>query len=281
MRIALLSLGTYGDVLPFVILGKALQKRGHDVSIATAQNYASLIQTSGLIFYPLEVDYQELLNSDEGRKLLKANPFAIQKHLNTMIYPLIEQSLNKFYHLAKQSDKIVYHVKTMSDAFSDQFPGKMFRAMFVPAVQPTRDFLNPAFAGFHIPSFLNKASYKLTDVSMQILSKPIKNFRKANGLPEKYRKADTPFIYGVSPAFLSKPADYPANTCFTGFWFSEGTEDMDNDLHDFLKSGNPPVAITFGSMPFQSKVGMVDLLNSLTSELELRVVVVQGWGLDG
>jgi sterol 3beta-glucosyltransferase len=280
MRIALLSLGTYGDVLPFVILGKALKNRGHDVSIVTAENYASFIRDSGLTFFPIEVDYQELVNSDEGKKLLKANPFAIQKNLNTVIYPLIEQSLSAFYCLAKRSDKVVYHVKTMADAFSDQFPGKMIRAMLVPAVQPTRDFPNPAFAGFPIPSFLNKASYKLTDLSMQIVSKPIKNFRKSHGLPQKYRKAETPFIYGLSPAFLRKPADYPRETCFTGFWFSDGAEDIDDDLHDFLQSGEPPLVITFGSMPFQSKAKLVDLFNSLTSELGVRLVVVKGWGLD-
>jgi sterol 3beta-glucosyltransferase len=280
MRIALLSLGTYGDVLPFVILGKALKNRGHDVHIATGKNYASLIQTSGLTFFPIEADYQEMLNSDEGKELLKANPFAIRKNLGTMIYPLMEQSLSKFYSLAKQSDKVVYHVKTMADVFSDQFPGKMIRAMLVPAVQPTRDFPNPAFAGFHIPFFLNKASYKLTDLSIRMFAKPITSFRKSNGLPKEYRKVETPFIYGLSPAFLQKPADYPNETFFTGFWFNDSTEDIDSDLEDFLQSGDPPVVITFGSMPFWSKVRLVDLLNSLTSELGIRLVVVKGWGWD-
>lgn len=280
MRIALLTLGTYGDVLPFAILGKELKKHGHEVVISTAKNYASLIQSFGLTFSPIEVDYQELLKSDNGKKLLKANLFAIQKNLNTSIYPLIEHSLSKFYSLAKQSDKVIYHVKTMADAFSDQFPEKMIRAMLVPAVQPTQDFPNPAFAGFHIPTFLNKASYKLTDLSIQMLSKPIKNFRKHNELSEKYRKVETPFIYGVSSSFLSKPDDYPNQSFFTGFWFSDSTTNIDNDLNDFLQSGEPPIVITFGSMPFKTKGKLTDLLNSLTSELGIRLVVIKGWGID-
>jgi sterol 3beta-glucosyltransferase len=280
MRIALLSLGTYGDVLPFVILGKALKDHGHDVVISTAQNYASLIQESGLSFNPIEVDYQELVKSDEGKKLLKANPFAIQKSLNTLIYPLIEQSLNEFYSLTKQCDKVVYHVKTMADVFADQFPAKMIRAMPVPAVQPTQAFPNPAFAGFHIPTFLNKASYMLNDLSIQMIAKPIKNFRRSNGLSEKYRKVESPFIYGVSPSFLPQPDDYPDKSYFTGFWFSDSTADLDHDLKDFIQAGEPPVLITFGSMPFQSKVQLADLLDSLTTELGIRLVVIKGWGLD-
>lgn len=279
MKIALLTLGTYGDVLPFSILGKALKTRGHEVIISTAKNYASLIQDSGLTFTPIEVDYQQLLKSDNGQKLLKANPFTIRKNLNTLIYPLIEQSLNQFYNLARQSDRVVYHLKTMADIFADQFPEKMIRAMLVPAVQPTKDFPNPAFAGLHIPPFLNKASYKLTDFSMQILSKPLKSFRKQHGLGENYRKVESPFIYGVSPSFLPKPADYPDQSFFTGFWFSDSATDMDDDLRDFLQSGEPPLLISFGSMPFKSKVKMADLLNALISQLEVRLVVIKGWGI--
>jgi sterol 3beta-glucosyltransferase len=37
MKIALLTLGTRGDVQPYAVLGQALKERGHDVTLSTFQ----------------------------------------------------------------------------------------------------------------------------------------------------------------------------------------------------------------------------------------------------
>jgi sterol 3beta-glucosyltransferase len=41
MRIAVLSLGSRGDVQPLVALAAELEKRGHDVRLATHANFAN------------------------------------------------------------------------------------------------------------------------------------------------------------------------------------------------------------------------------------------------
>jgi sterol 3beta-glucosyltransferase len=163
MKIAILTLGTRGDVQPYAVLGQALKQRGHQVTLSTAKNFEQLVKSYGLDFVPVEADYQAILQSEEGKKIMKGNPFAIRRNLDQWIYPLIRQSLTEFYNLAKESDRVVYHVKTMADSFADLFPEKMIRAMVVPAVQPTIEFANPAFSELPTPSFLNRFSYKLTD----------------------------------------------------------------------------------------------------------------------
>jgi len=138
-----ISHGTRGDVQPFAILGQALRMSGHRVILSTSKNFKSLVQSYDLDFIPIENDYEELLNSEEGRKLLKANPFAIKRNLRTYIYPLVQKSLQQFYVIAKASDCVVYHTKTMVDAFADTMPDKMIMAMMVPAIEPTKYFPNP------------------------------------------------------------------------------------------------------------------------------------------
>ncbi|MEX2568168.1 MAG: hypothetical protein WD431_19625 [Cyclobacteriaceae bacterium] len=155
---------------------------------------------------------------------MKANPFAIRRNLEKWIYPLVRQSLIQFYNLAKDSDRVIYHVKTMADSFAYQFPEKMIRAMVVPAVQPTSEFANPAFSGFPIPKFLNKLSYKFTDLGIAMLKKPIRQFRENTDLPKKYQVPETKFIYGISEHLLTKPKDLPRNAIFTGFWFGVSTK---------------------------------------------------------
>jgi len=279
MKIAILTLGTRGDVQPYAVLGQALQQRGHQVTLSTAKNFESLVQSYDIDFVPVEADYQAILNSAEGKKIMKANPFAIKRNLEKWIYPLMQQSLTAFYNLAKDSDRVVYHVKTMADCFADQFPEKMIRAMVVPAVQTTRAFANPAFSGFSIPSFFNRFSCKLTDLGIKMMSKPIKRFRKSIGLSEKYAKTKTLFIYGISPSLLDKPADFPGNSFFTGFWFGSSATELPSDLVDFVHQGEKPLLFTFGSMPFVSKLDLQKILIHLSQQLNIRIIVVKGWGL--
>lgn len=280
MKIAILTMGTRGDVQPFAVLGQALQQRGHEVTFSTARNFESLVQSYGLRFAPIDADFQAVLNSKEGKKLLKANPLVIRRNLNKWIYPMVEQSLNTFFRLAKQNDKTIYHVKTMADYFADQMPGKMIRAMVVPAVQPTQDFANPAFSGFRIYKFLNRMSYQLNNIGYRLMKKPIVRFRKANGLPEKYVIPEMPFIYGISSIFLKQPTDYPSQSWFTGFWIGHSADMLSPELSNFLQSGTPPLLFTFGSMPFKCKFDIQQALNNLTERFGIRIILIKGWGFE-
>lgn len=279
MKIALLTLGTRGDVQPFAVLGKALKKRGHDVTLATAKNFASFIESYDLHFSPVDADFQAILNSEEGKKMM-SNPLSARKHLNRLVYPMMQDALKTFYNLTKENDRVLYHAKAMADYFAEHFPGKLIRTNVVPAIEPTREFINPIISFLGLPSFLNRFSYKFTELGLKIMGKPINRFRQQVGLNGKYKKPELPSLYGLSPLFLPQPKDYPANCHFTGFWLDTSAEELEKDLIDFISRGEPPLLITFGSMPFESKLNLPDLLNRLTKELNIRIIIVKGWGLN-
>ena len=110
------------------------------------------------------------------------------------------------------------------------------------------------------------------------MSKPIDNFRKGIGLTGKYKKPDLPSIYGLSNYFLSQPKDYPANCRFTGFWFDHSQHELGSDILNFINNGEAPILFTLGSMPFKSKINLVNAFDRLTKELNPRLIVVKGWG---
>ncbi len=280
MKIAILTIGTRGDVQPYVVLGQALKQRGHQVTLSTAKNFEQLVKSYDIDFTPVEADFQELLDSDEGKKMMKGNPFAIKRNLNTWVYPLITSSLTEFYKLAKESDIVLYHVKTLADSFADQFPNKMIRANVLPIIEPTSEFANPAFSGLSIPSFLNKLTYKFSNLSIKLLSKPIGAFREKFKLSKKFSVPSVRNIYGLSASFIPIPHDYPGNSKFTGFWFGTSSAELSTDLKDFIRAGEPPLLVTFGSMPFKSKFDLQASIIKLTEQLNTRMIVVKGWGLD-
>ena len=278
MKIALLTLGTRGDVQPFAVLGKKLRQRGHEVTLATAGNFASFIQTYDLPFVAVNADFQEILNSPEGKKMM-SNPFSARKHLSRLIYPMMQDALSKFYKIAIENDRVLFHVKAMTDCFAEHLPGKLIRTNIVPAIEPTREFVNPIISFMGLPSFLNRFSYKLSEWGMKMMSKPINSFRKSVGIDTKYKKLRLPSIYGISPFFLNQPMDFPRDSYFTGFWFDESGPELDKEIIDFLDAGDPPLLITFGSMPFESKMNLYKSLDQLTKELDVRLIVIKGWGL--
>ncbi|MCF8255617.1 MAG: glycosyltransferase [Bacteroidia bacterium] len=280
MKIAILTLGTRGDVQPYAVLGRALKERGHAVTLATAKNFESLVLSYGIHFEPVEADYQEVLNTPEGKKMMKANPLAIQRNLEKWVYPLIENSLDTFYHIAKDADLVLYHVKSLSDTFADQFSEKMIKAMVVPVIEPTKAFANPAFSGVYFPKFFNRFTYKLTDLSMKTVTKPVKRFRLKNALPEKFTKVSTPILYGISKHFLSEPNDFSSQSYFSGFWKEASQMPLSADLQHFLTTGEKPLLVTFGSMPFTSKLNLEKALLHLVQTENIRVIVMRGWGVE-
>jgi sterol 3beta-glucosyltransferase len=280
MKIAILTLGTRGDVQPYAVLGQALKHHGHHVTLSTAENFEHLIKSYGIDFVPVEADFQAVLNSEEGKKMMSGNPFAIRRNLNTWIYPLITNSLIEFYALARECDIVLYHVKTLADSFADQFPEKMIKASVLPIVEPTKEFANPSFSGVPIPPFLYKVSYKLANMSINLLSKPIGEFRARFNLPKKFRVPAVKNLYGLSPSFLPTPKDYPYESKFTGFWFGESNEKLPDELVEFVNAAEPPLLLTFGSMPFKSRFDLQNSIIKLTEQLNTRIIVVKGWGLD-
>lgn len=173
MKIAILTLGTRGDVQPYAVLGKFLKARGHEVVLATAKNFGSL--------------------------------------------PL--------------------------------------------------------------PGFLNRFTYRLTDLGLKMWAKPIREFRQRAGLPERFSKPALPAIYGISEYLLKKPVDFPKNNHFTGFWMDGSHSQLSQELIDFISAGEPPLLVTFGSMPFDSRLDIAELITIVHRRLRIRVVVVKGWGL--
>ncbi len=53
MRVAILTMGSRGDVEPFLALSAGLRQRGHTVTVATHAEFAALITEAGVAFADL------------------------------------------------------------------------------------------------------------------------------------------------------------------------------------------------------------------------------------
>jgi sterol 3beta-glucosyltransferase len=279
MKIAICTIGSRGDVQPFLILGNYLAQRGHEVKFASAEMYRSLAEHLNVEYVAFEGDYEKLTSDEAMKEVVGKNPFTIQKNLKEKVYPIIENSIDTFYEVSQWADAIVYHPKSLVDCFGFQFPEKLMKAYVVPAFSPTKEFHVPIFS-FPIPAFLNKSTYQLANSLISTVKTPVNNFKAKHNIKGKFKFIKTPTIYGISPSFLPQPKDYPIGHHFTGFWFDKTvTRTLSAEVKSFMNGDKKKLVLTFGSMPYKSKVDINDFINGILSENDIKILVVRGWGL--
>ncbi|MEL7223125.1 MAG: glycosyltransferase, partial [Bacteroidota bacterium] len=67
MKIILTSIGTRGDMEPFLAIGEILKEKGHDVTCLFPEQFRSLAIDSGFEFESLGSKFIEMLDSPAGR----------------------------------------------------------------------------------------------------------------------------------------------------------------------------------------------------------------------
>ncbi len=70
MRITILTVGTRGDVEPYVALGLGLQHAGYAVRIVTEGGFEGFVKAYGVEFAPLRTEFIQLAQSAKGKMAL-------------------------------------------------------------------------------------------------------------------------------------------------------------------------------------------------------------------
>ncbi len=81
MKITILTLGSRGDVEPFVALGKGLMRAGHDVTLCTSVSFKSLVSRHGLTYAYANDELLRLGGTEQGRAATekRGNPLRLIK----------------------------------------------------------------------------------------------------------------------------------------------------------------------------------------------------------
>ena len=71
MKVFIGTVGSRGDVQPYVALGMGLEAAGHTVTVCTSSAFESFVTGHGLRYAYMNNDLVELLESDEGREAIE------------------------------------------------------------------------------------------------------------------------------------------------------------------------------------------------------------------
>ena len=91
MKITIIAVGTQGSIQPHVALGLGLQANGHDVRIATNENFEQFVRNAGLKdFAPVAEDSREWMAEVARVRASRENPVSVRRRWK----PLLEYTLN-------------------------------------------------------------------------------------------------------------------------------------------------------------------------------------------
>ena len=292
MRITLITIGSRGDVEPFVALGKGLSEAGFRVCLASHERFRAFVTAYGLEFRPVAGDPREILQKAEGQTLLAGGRSFLRFlwNLRQIARPYAGAVLADSLAACADADLIIYGVL----AFTGYHLGEYLGVPALPALlQPagrTRAFPVISLpAGTNLGGPLNYLSHALAEQFFWQAGRPVINpWRQQLGLRRlpligpyrRYYQAQRPFLYGFSPLVVPKPADWYEAMSVTGYWFLPPLPDWQPParLTDFLAAGPPPIYFGFGSMTDREPAELMQLTREALTRTGQRGVVLTGWG---
>lgn len=286
MRITILTLGTRGDVQPFVALGVGLQQAGHDVTVVTAEQFADFVAARGLAFAPLDRRFLEMIDTSAGKAVFDNGGGRLQ--VIRMAMPIMRRILHDSWAGAQGAEAIIYHQKILAGYhIAEKLGIPALVAMPLP-VYPTRAYTNPILP-FNLPAAFNRAGYAANSGGKVPFMGIVNEFRKEElRLPPRGRFASEerlpdgrpiPILHAYSPAVVPVPDDWPPHVTATGYWFleAEAAWEPPADLAAFLDAGPPPVYVGFGSMVTGDPTAKMTLIVEALRLAGRRGVVAAGW----
>lgn len=290
VNISIVASGSRGDVQPYVALGKGLKDAGHHVRVLASESFSGLVKGAGLEFCSTGESIEDIIQTDEWRKVTESGNFL--KILAKMQSEMKERSgevARNLVEMLKGSEMILAGAGILGTfAFAEKNKIPIVQAYVFPYT-PTAEFPSPLVPNLPIGGVVNKLSFHVTRQMLWQSSKMSDSkVRKMIGAgggsfwgPYKaLARSDMPVLYGYSPSVLPRPKDWPQSHHVTGFWFLDAADDWTapSDLVDFLKAGDPPVYIGFGSMGSRNPEAVAKIALEALERSGQRGILASGWG---
>jgi sterol 3beta-glucosyltransferase len=290
MKITIITVGSRGDVQPYLALALRLQAEGYTVKLAAPTNFESFITQRGVPYAKLRADYYQLMDSPEGRALKSGNPIQVMQKMRTVVFPLMRRLMDDAWAAAQGADAVLFHPKILVGAhLAEALKIPVMAAIALPILTPTSAFPAVGVLNRDLGGVLNKLSYRAIDAATSSFGGSIREWRtQMVGLsPQSTRVQGTlldgqpvPVLYFYSPAVLPVPQDWPRTTHVTGYWWLDDGESWTppRALQDFLNVGAPPVYIGFGSMVSSNTERLTEAVIEGVRQSGVRAVLASGWG---
>jgi len=261
MKIILASIGTRGDIEPFLAIGKILQEKGHQVICAFSEQFREVTESCDIDFASLGRKNDDLLESDANRTVMGGSGikkfFAYIKLMRLAQSQKIPQEKEfKLYELVKQErpDRIVYHSKNVYPLIWE-YKNRGKTIFLCPFAYFHYTIGHSFFFGKNYGEFFNKLTFKFYDFGVVTATMAAKKWLQIKGKMTRRELKNIihgrKFIYTISPSLFPRPGYWENNIKVLGHQEFKRKTDWkpEKKLTEFIEKHEKILFITFGSMP--------------------------------
>jgi UDP:flavonoid glycosyltransferase YjiC (YdhE family) len=304
MKVALVAVGSRGDVEPYIALGGRLVARGHSVRVAALEPFGEAVAGAGLAFHslgdlPRRFEPRAAPDSRDASTLFRG---VAGRALFWALYSgMLRAPLDRFISACEGMDAVLFtRLALPVPHVAERLDIPCFAGYPVPHT-PTAAFENPLYVrtGRASSPRRNRATYAIEwGLTHQLSYRALMRFRRQRlGLQRVPRRALRRHmaqivrgtLYAYSESVLPRPADWPAHVQVTGYWTRELPSAFvpPADVQAFLDRGAPPACVGFGSMKSSDPRRLGAAIGAALAAVGLRAIVQSGWsrldlsGIDG
>ena len=300
MKVLIMTLGTRGDVQPFVALARGLAAAGHDAVLAAPHRFAEFVRGRGVCFAGVDDGPLRLMDhhraADDGSVVEDVATGGLGKKLALakQMPALFTRTLEDCWTVATDgagagADLVVHNGQIIAGQHVAERLGRpAVLALPIPMYVPTREFPWP---GQPLPRLIpNRATFLGMKVPAMMFGRTVDRWRTTTlGLPKRAGRHDplrapdgspAPVLHAISRHVLPRPTDWPDTATMTGYWFLTDPEPtpMPRPLTEFLDAGRPPVFIGFGSMSGTDPATTTATVLTATRQAGVRAIIGTAWG---
>jgi UDP:flavonoid glycosyltransferase YjiC (YdhE family) len=292
-RIVIATFGSFGDVHPYIALGKGLLARGHSVTIATTERYRAKVEREGIGFHAVRPDFQALGDETEILRRVYDPRRGAEYLVRELFMRHIADSFDDLDVAARDADLLVGHALAYGLPLLARSRGlpwastvlspMVFMSAWDPPILPPMPWLR----GIHrfSPRLYRWVFGRLKGLSRS-WSDPLRRFACERGLPQpdgdplfegKFSPHLTLAMF--SPLLATAQLDWPAHVRITGFPFHDDNA-VDGaasaSLAAFLDAGEAPIVFTLGSSATFVANEFFHRSAAIAARLGRRAVLVTG-----
>lgn len=287
LRITCLTIGSRGDVQPYIALCKGLIAEGHKPKIATHAEFEPWIRKHGIDFASVDGDPAELMRICVENGMFT---YSFLREASLKFRGWIDDLLSSAWKGCQGSDLLIESPSAMAGIhIAEALRIPYFRGFTMPWTR-TRAYPH----AFAVPEnrmggAYNYITYVMFDtIFWKAIAGQVNRWRnnelglKATTL-DKMQQNKVPFLYNYSPSVVPPPLDYPDWIRITGYWFlNEGSDWTPSaELSDFITraraDGKKIVYIGFGSIVVSDPAALTRTVVESVLKADVRCILSKGW----
>ena len=291
-RIVLATFGSLGDLHPYLAIALELQRRSHDVLIATLDRYEATVRAHGIGFAPMHPRESQIGTPERHIQALFDPKRGTEYLVRELVMPYVRQAYNDLALAAREADVLVTHPLALAGRLLAEKAGLPWVSTVLspmsllsaidPPIFPNAPFLQGIRKLGVLPYRL---AFRLARRLARGWERPLAELRTELGLP----KAPPALLEGqfspalnlalFSPQLAHPQSDWPKNTVLCGAARFDGAapdEATRSALEHFLDAGEPPIVFTLGSSAFALAGDLWIWAVDAAKQLDRRVLLITG-----